>query len=192
MKKIILVFLAIFSISLAQAQKLKIGLKAGPSLASLRDHRFSNDLTYRLKFHGGVMGNVQLFDIIHFQPEILYSQKGFEFKDGRNTYVGKFDYIDVPLMLQAHIDKFFVEFGPQASFLATAKLGIDDGEVDYNKLVKSTVVGVNAGLGYLSNNFLLGLRYSTDANDSFVRLFNEKTKAKNSVIQISVGYFLPY
>ena len=186
MKKLSLLIAALFFFTFAQAQLLNIGLKAGPGLASVRDHRLSDNFTYKLKLHGGLMLNLPFSELVHLQPEVLYAQKGFEYKTGSSTSVFKSSYIDVPVLVRINIDALFLEAGPQVAFLLASKVN----EADFKKATKSTVFGYTAGLGYRASNFQYGLRYTTDLTDSYVSLLGRSREGKNKGFQLSVGYLI--
>jgi hypothetical protein len=46
------------------------------------------------------------------QPELLYSQQGYEIKDANGTFT-KLDYINLPILLKPILLKFLLEAGPQ-------------------------------------------------------------------------------
>ncbi|RZK32908.1 MAG: PorT family protein, partial [Hymenobacter sp.] len=76
MKKIIFSFALLASAStVAQAQIIKYGVKAGGSLTSFTGSN-SDSRAYKLGFHGGVLANFGLSDLFSIQPEVLYSMKG--------------------------------------------------------------------------------------------------------------------
>lgn len=80
--------LATAAVSSAQAQSVRLGLRAGANYSNLAGNVKNQD-TYNNKigFLGGVMLNVPVTDDGFFsvQPEILYSQKGFENKPTQYT-----------------------------------------------------------------------------------------------------------
>jgi hypothetical protein len=188
MKRILLLIFALnsFTFTLTQAQSIRLGLKAGPGLTSVRQDPLSKDFTYKFKLHGGVMLNMPFSELLHLQPEVLYSQKGFEYKNGSTTSVLKSAYIDVPVLVKLNLDALFVEAGPQVSFLLKSELN----DADNKSATKSTVFGYAAGLGYRANHFSYGLRYTTDISNSYARLLGRATEAKNVGFQLSVGYII--
>jgi hypothetical protein len=185
-KKLFLCFAALFICTCASAQSLRLGLKAGVGLSSVRNDALSKDFTYKFKLHGGLMVNLPLSELLHLQSEVVYSQKGFEYKNGNATSVLKSAYIDVPLLARVNLDAFFVEAGPQVSFLLKSEMN----DADIKPATKSTVFGYALGLGYQANHFTYGLRYSTDVSDSYVHLLGRATEAKNTGFQLSVGYLI--
>ena len=119
------VLLATAAISSAQAQDIRFGLRAGANYSNLSGN-IKNEDTYNNKvgFLGGVMLNVPLLadDLLSIQPEILYSQKGFENKPTEfSSVLGKqkregnvnYNYLDVPLLLKFKALGFVAEAGPQ-------------------------------------------------------------------------------
>ncbi len=113
--------------------------------------------------------------------------------EGFFSGTAKVDYINVPLMAKFYVGEggFSVEAGPQVGFLLSAKVEYDGGEEDVKDLLKSTDFGVNLGLGYkMENGLNFGARYNlglSNANDSDD--LDGGAEYKNSVIQVSVGYF---
>ena len=215
--------LATAAISSAQAQDIRFGLRAGANYSNLSGN-IKNEDTYNNKvgFLGGVMLNVPLLadDLLSIQPEILYSQKGFENKPTEfSSVLGKqkregnvnYNYIDVPLLLKFKALGFLAEAGPQYSYLlssnnetkTTTTPTVGSPTVSDTK-DKNDVSGLNrnelgylAGVGYEATNGLsLNLRY-TGAFSDFVKsdnssYFNGDLKnARHSAFQLSLGYLIP-
>ena len=191
LKKLVLVLSAVLLIFQVQAQSIGVGIKGGGNLASLRNTGTNNDISYKLKFHGGLMFNFGLSNLVSVQPEVVYSQKGFEYKTSGVSAEGKANYIDVPLLLKINAGSLFFEGGPQVSFLAASKIKNGTTETDTKNWTKSTAFGIAAGIGFQSASGLsLGLRYQTDLSQSFVRVLNQPSEARNLVFQLSLGYFV--
>lgn len=184
MRKFFLLLAACLLFQFAQAQSLRLGLKAGGGLSSVRNHPLSKDFTYKFKLHGGLMLNMPLSEILHLQAEALYSQKGFEHKTG-STANYESAYLDVPFLARLNIGALFVEAGPQVSFLLASKRN----EAEYKGSTKSTVFGYTAGLGYRAGHFQYSLRYVTDFSDPYVNLLGSKT-GRNAGFQLSIGYLV--
>ena len=215
--------LATAAISSAQAQDIRFGLRAGANYSNLSGN-IKNEDTYNNKvgFLGGVMLNVPLLadDLLSIQPEILYSQKGFENKPTEfSSVLGKqkregnvnYNYLDVPLLLKFKALGFVAEAGPQYSYLlssnnetkTTTTPTVGSPTVSETK-DKNDVSGLNrnelgylAGVGYEATNGLsLNLRY-TGAFSDFVKsdnsaYFNGDLKnARHSAFQLSLGYLIP-
>ncbi|WP_201977202.1 porin family protein [Hymenobacter rubidus] len=192
--------LATAAISSVQAQDIRLGLRAGANYSNLAGN-IQNQATYNNKvgFLGGVMLNVPLLadNFLSLQPEVLYSQKGFENKP--TEYTGllgskqkregsvNYNYLDVPVLLKVNAGGLILEAGPQYSYLLSANnqtkttttpaLGGEptvaeaQNKTDVSALNRNEL-GYLAGVGYQADNGLsLSLRY-TGAFSDFVKSDN--------------------
>ena len=193
--------LATAALSSAQAQDIRLGLRAGANYSNLAGN-IKNQDTYNNKFGflGGVMLNVPVTSDGFFsvQPEVLYSQKGFDNKPTEYTGLlgGKqkregsvnYNYLDVPVLLKINAGGFVVEAGPQYSYLLSANdatkttttPALGGSPTTTESQNKRDVSGLNrnelgylAGVGYQASNGLsLNLRYTGAFND-FVKSDNK-------------------
>lgn len=168
MKKSILILLAcVFAFStVAQAQRrgrggsdVSLGLKAGASLTNLTGaNAFAND--YRFGFHGGVFANIGLTSLFAFQPELLYSQKGGNYRNTTDASL-RLHYVDVPLAFHVNTGGLFFEAGPQIGFLVAAKSQVGNTSTDVKNGYNTVDFGYLFGLGYqLKHGLGVGLRYN--------------------------------
>ena len=191
MKKYLILVVTLFSMASVQAQSIRTGFKIGGNLASLRNTGTNNDFSYKLKFHGGLLFNYGLSDLLSLQPEVVYSQKGFEYKNASVSAEGKVNYIDVPFLLKIDTGTLFFEGGPQLSFLAASKLKNGSTETDTKNWTKSTAFGLAFGVGaHVGTGTFVSLRYQTDLSEPYARVLNQPTEARNAVFQLSLGYLL--
>lgn len=214
--------LATAAVSSTQAQGVRFGLRAGGNYSNLAGN-IKNENTYNNKvgFLGGVMLNAPLLgETLSLQPEVLYSQKGFENKPTEYTSIlGKqkregnvnYNYIDVPVLLKFKALGFVAEAGPQYSYLLSAnnQTKVTTTPAIGNPSVseardKTDVSGLNrnelgylAGVGYeASNGLSLSVRY-TGAFSDFVKSDNntyfdgDLKNARHSAFQLSLGYLIP-
>ena len=186
--------LATAALSSAQAQDIRLGLRAGANYSNLAGN-IKNQDTYNNKigFLGGVMLNVPVTSDGFFsvQPEVLYSQKGFDNKPTEYTGLlgGKqkregsvnYNYLDVPVLLKINASGFVFEAGPQYSYLLSANdatkttttPALGGSPTTTESQNKRDVSGLNrnelgylAGVGYQASNGLsLNLRYTGAFND---------------------------
>lgn len=199
----------------AHAQGIRFGVKAGANLSNLAGDVVNQDqFKNRFGFHGGVMVNFGLGDIVSIQPEVLYSQKGFKFGDQQFTLLGntvrntgnvRYDYIDVPVLVRVRAAGLFFEVGPQYSYLmnvSTDRTQTLNGNIVGNAgsgtsnldNVQRNELGYVGGLGYqASNGVMIGLRY-TGAFTDFAKNNNYSNgdfrNARNSAFQAYVGVLL--
>ena len=210
MKKIILSLAVLASAAgAANAQTgIKVGLKGGfnGSTFSGSDSKGSE---YKAGFAAGGFVNFGVSDNFSIQPELLYSQKGAS-QDGVSYLSGttvKTDgtakttlgYLDVPIMFRYNIGQdgkgFFIEVGPQGSFVLHQRSFVEDGggsqvgssNTSTDQLNK-VVVGYVGGLGYqITSGLQLGLRYTGDLSQ-VAKDGNGNANIHNSVFQFQVGY----
>jgi hypothetical protein len=192
--------LTIAAASSAQAQDIRLGLRAGANYSNLAGN-VKNQATYNNKvgFLGGVMLNIPVAADGFFavQPEVLYSQKGFENKPTEYTNIlgtkqtregtVSYNYLDVPVLLKINAGGFIAEAGPQYSYLISANdqtrttttSGLGGSPTTTESQNQKDVSGLNrnelgylAGIGYQADNGVsLSLRY-TGAFSDFVKSDN--------------------
>jgi hypothetical protein len=113
------------------AVDVDLGVKVGVNLATLNGQGESPGR--RTGFIGGGHLTISLPNsMFYFQPELLYSMKGFSESDGGATATLALDYIDIPLLVGLHFDTGGsltprVFLGPQASIKTNCKLKGSEG-----------------------------------------------------------------
>ena len=213
MKKIALLMILGLSISFAQAQA-KFGVKVGANYSNLSGDLTDEDANRsKVGFLAGITANFPLSsdNFVSIQPELLYSQKGYQFQKDEVTidnakyqFKGKrnFNYLDLPVLLKLNAGPIFFEAGPQFSYL----LGIrDNREVtligsgidtkEWDKVEKDNLseleVGYVAGLGFQAPMGVgIGLRYNGSINALAKDNSDELTNARHSVFQLQLSYML--
>ncbi|NRS90445.1 hypothetical protein HNQ02_003389 [Flavobacterium sp. 7E] len=186
---ILVLFLGIITKITAQdkTRKSNAGIKGGYNLAAVS---FDGDTKtgQRHGFHLGIYGESFISNSVAIQPELLYSQQGYEIKNGNNTFTQKLNYINLPVMLKLYpAQNFFLEAGPQVGFAITHK-------EQYEGLLSTTQEyepnsfdwGVNFGTGIKTDSGItFGVRYHLGLGDLY-----DDNKAQNSVWQFSLGFDL--
>jgi opacity protein-like surface antigen len=214
MKRILISAIAIFTFGIANAQDVKFGVKAGLNLATFSGDAVGEDVTMKAGFHAGGLVELKFTDKLSLQPEILFSQEGAKIVqkgfDGTVTYTDEFkrnlSYVNIPVMLKYYpVGGFYLEGGPQAGFLISAKsknestetdldgnLSRFSSETDVKDEYKSVDFAFNLGLGYdFTPNWFAGARYNiglSNINDLTGPLAIYEVDRKNSVLSFSVGY----
>lgn len=212
MKKIIL-SLAILATAAGAANAqtgVKYGLKGGFSTSTFSgaDSKGSN---YKVGFTAGGFLNFGVSDNFSIQPEFLYSQKGAAIKDfpyatstgGINTngrYKSTLGYLDIPIMFRYNLGEegkgFYIEAGPQGSFVLHQRTFVEDGNGSEIAGTRSTstdalnkvVIGYAGGVGYqITSGLGLNLRYTGDFSQVYKQQ-NSAPNVHNSVFQFQVGY----
>ena len=98
-----------------------------------------------------------------------------------NEFINELGYLAIPVLAKISLsDAFTLELGPQASFLLSEK---DNFDVNDSKTFDFSV---NAGLGFnITKSIFIQGRYNLGLTDTKV----SDAKAKNSVVQLSAGFF---
>lgn len=207
MKKLSMAILCILGfnqIIVAQEVDVKFGAKAGLNLAKITGDVGPGKM--KTDFHIGGMAEIKISDKFAVQPELLYSGQGGNFSDGNLSL----SYLALPVMGKFAItENFSVEAGPQFGLLLSAKTKKDFDDFDFDiegedmginavsepsskdvkENFKSFDIGAAIGATYLLNNginfsarYIMGITNTPkNSRDDF--------KYKNSVFQLSVGYY---
>ncbi|MBJ6143873.1 porin family protein [Hymenobacter sp. BT559] len=183
---------------------IKVGLKGGFNLSTFSGEA-SKGSEYKAGFAAGPYVNFGVSDNFSIQPEFLYSQKGssvdnfaYGSPSANTTLKNTLGYLDVPIMFRYNIGEdgkgFFVELGPQGSFVLHRRTFNEDGsgkEISGSRTTSTdglnkVVIGYVGGLGYqITSGLQLGLRYTGDFSQVYK---NATPNVHNSVFQFQVGY----
>jgi hypothetical protein len=172
--------------------KVKFGLTGGLNLANTVDAYNSNYSTGTIAgFNAGVYFDVPLAYPVSFEPEVLYSQKGFSGQlDGGGNFTSRSGFIDVPLLAKFHLTPGFnFLVGPQISFLTSTTNTYHDIDAttqdNYNFNGNNTVVGVSFDINPLVE---LRARYTIDLTSNNGNQYYGDYR--NQVFQIGIGFRL--
>jgi len=199
MKKILIVIIAVLGMVVnANAQKVKLGAKAGLNINTLSK---SKDFVYEnyssaVSFHVGAVAEITISEKFSFQPELIYSAQGAKVKFNiSNEGTFKLNYLNVPLLTKYYVaDRFSVEVGPKIGFLLSAEQIVDSNSQDYKDFLKTIDFGLSFGVSYALDD--TGLNFGARYNLGFSNILDSPVygeesgtySIKNSVLQISVGY----
>jgi hypothetical protein len=171
------------------------GVKGGVNLASLEiddDTPATNfETNSKTSFHLGVYANLPLGSMLRLQPEILYFGAGSKVQGTplsgnqgtKMNYEADFDYISIPVKVQLKTKGgFFVEAGPQFSFLTTARQDNETGtdpDIKDQGIIRKTDFGVVGGLGFTSR---IGLGLHATYMHGITNVFNTDNQAATNPI----------
>lgn len=179
--------------------QMRFGFKAGVNFANVYDEE-GNDFVADGKtgLAAGVFLSVPFGKLLGFQPELMYSQKGFQATGSvlgfDYDYKRTSTYLDIPLLLQIKPSKNFTLLaGPQFSYLLETKNEFNNtsntveeeiNAEDYKKNIFGFVVGADVNL----ENFVIGGRLGWDISKSDADGNSEAPRYKNQVVQLTLGY----
>lgn len=200
MKKLFILAFAMFATGVANAQSF--GIKGGLSFSNIiktDNSNFSTD--YNTGFYAGGFVNIPLVDRLSFQPEVLFSQKGYQSQRtgvlGNGTLTQTTNWIDIPVLAKIEAVKgFSIYLGPQVSFLTKTTNKYDGTfsssqqttyENDADKFKKSIVGGVlGVGIG-LGTSLSLNGRYALDFQKNNQDGTSNTPEFKNQVWQLGLA-----
>lgn len=177
------------------------GLKAGINYANVwdsDDQEFDADGT--VGFAGGAFLSIPIGKFLGVQPEVLYSQKGFQ-ADGvllGNTYSMKrtMNYLDIPLQLQIKPAEFLtILAGPQFAFQLSEKTtymyganGVEQKEAFENDNIRKNMLGFIAGLDINISHVVISGRFGFDFQKNNGDGSSITPRYRNHWAQLALGY----
>lgn len=178
----------------------RIGVKAGLNFSNVYDEQ-NNDYVAENKvgFVGGGFLSIPITKFIGFQPEILYSEKGFKatknFLGNNYEFTRTSTYLDFPMQLQVKPIPFVtILAGPQFSYLLKTKNDFNGNittteEENINKEnYKKNIFGFVVGADINVQNFIISGRAGWDISQTDTNGDSTKPRYKNQVLQVTLGY----
>lgn len=218
MKKNILLITAVVIAATASAQSnMYYGFQAGVSSADMRGNALESldDLVdvagdyvstgSRTGFFTGAYIGIPLAKGFAIEPGLNYSQKGYQLKGALNVkgidVLGinakaqlQLNYLELPVLLKAHIGGLQLYAGPQISYLVNSNLKVSAGALGVNFLSYKIPVtsqfnhwdaAVTGGIGYQFNNGL-NLKASYDHGLSKIDA-GKNVDAYNRMMKVGIG-----
>ncbi|MCX6156261.1 MAG: outer membrane beta-barrel protein [Candidatus Kapabacteria bacterium] len=174
-----------------------IGFTAGCSISDFNGNDAPSDKSSRLGLVVGAIFINHFSDNVFLEADLLYSNKGAHIIENTNKVLLKFDYIEIPLLLNIKIpytEIIRVAVGGYIGYNFNAAK-ITPSETFMFSDIKKIDYGIAAGLGFdlkiFNNSFFISSRYSlgltTVHNASQIQL-----DLKNNAVQICIGWMIPY
>lgn len=180
--------------------ELHFGLKAGVNYSNVYDEEGEDFVADgKAGFVGGAFLSVPLGNLFGFQPEVLYSQKGYQATGNvlgvDYDYKKTTTYLDIPLQLQIKpLEQLTFLAGPQYSYLLKTKYEFngdsstqdeeDINDDNYKKNIFGFVVGADVNL----QNLVISARAGWDITKSDTDGDDTDPRYKNQVLQLTLGY----
>ena len=191
MKKLFL-GLAVAASSLVFAQEkakstspVAFAVKAGLNVSTIS----GGDSKGKAGFYGGLFANIPVASSFSVQPEVLYNGVGAKAEDLQG-FTLNLSYISVPVMFQYNATpEFYLEAGPQFSFLVDSKLKYQSVSVKANDSIKGFDFGIGIGAGYFfTPNIGVNARYVAGVTDIGKEVAGAQPEGKNNVFQVGLAY----
>lgn len=189
-----------FSQQIDNRDEFNVGIKAGINRANVFDEQGENFIARRkYGFAGGAFFQIPFGLHLGFQPEILYSQKGF---NGTITNAGRayeyskrLDYIDIPLLLQVKpAESFYFVAGPQYSYLINTAEKFQSGNItvdEQNRIrgqrIRRNTLSATAGFDINVDNIVFSARGGWELLQNLGEGTSVAPRYRNAWVQGTVG-----
>ena len=182
---------------------LQFGLKAGLNYSNVYDQQgqqFNADAKFG--FVGGGFLSIPLGKFLGFQPEILFSQKGFKatgsYLSNNYEFTRTTNYIDIPLLLQIKPVEFVtILVGPQYSYLIkqtdkfTSSIYSNQQQQDFNNdNIRKNILAITGGVDLNLTNVVVGARTGWDVQTNNGDGTSSTPRYKNVWYQLTLGFKL--
>jgi hypothetical protein len=181
-------------------KQLMFGLKAGANYSNVYDAQGEAFIAKaKMGFVGGGFLSIPIGKYLGIQPEILYSQKGFE---GTGVLLGSSyeltrttSYIDVPLLISLKPARFVsLLAGPQFSYLlkqrdvfSNSSTSIQQQQEFSNDNIRKNILCFLGGIDLNFDHFVLGVRAGKDITTNNGDGTSTSPRYKNIWLQGTVG-----
>lgn len=182
-------------------ERLLFGFKAGANYANIYNVKGASfNADARWGFATGAFIAIPIGKLMGVQPEILFSQKGFQ--GNSSTLIGDYkfsrttSYIDVPLLFALKPSEFVsIVAGPQYSYLLSQKDVYTYGntsianETEFsNSNLRKNTLCFTGGLDFTMKHLVVGLRVGWDFQKNNGDGTTTTMKYKNTWYQGTIGY----
>lgn len=206
MKKTILLSLLIVSFSVFSFAQdgnggLRFGPKVGVNLANVYDSDGEEfDADAKLGMVVGASASIPIGSFFGFQPELLFSQKGFQASGSvlgsSYTFTRTLNYIDVPLMVAVKPTPLFTLLaGPQYSYLMNRKdvftnslLTIEEEQEFTNEDLRKNTLCFIGGFDVNVSRLTIGARVGWDLFNNNGDGTSTTPRYKNVWYQATLGF----
>jgi hypothetical protein len=174
--------------------KVRVGITGGLNIANTVNAYNTNYSTASIAaFNAGLFLDIPLIYPLSFEPEALFSQKGYAAVTTGGNFTQRSNYIDVPLLAKFKLGpNFNFLIGPQLSFPISTTQTYDNGfsvtaQQYYNTRSYNTVLDGVIGVSFdLSPNVELRGRYTLDLQQN-AQNSDYGPDYRNQVWQIGLG-----
>ena len=207
-KRIVLVIVAVaFMVNIGSTQDLRgtfyFGPKIGLNLANVYDSEGEEfDADPKVGLAAGIFFAIPIGTLLGVQPELLFSQKGFQASGsvlGNDyTFTRTLNYIDVPLLVSVKPTPMITLLvGPQYSYLvsktdvfSSSLLTVEQEEEFENDNIRKNTLCFLGGIDINVSSFVFGARVGWDLLQNVGDGTSTTPRYKNVWYQATVGFRL--
>jgi len=208
-KTLIIIAISLFTVTSAMSQdfkedkreKVQFGFKIGGNSSNIYNTQGQEfEANARLGFVGGAFLRVPLGELFGVQPEILFSQKGY---NGTGSILGlnyeysrRTHFVDIPLLVAFKpLQIITIVAGPQYSFLIKQTDNFSSTIIDTqieedfaNENLRKNIFGFVAGVDLNLNHIVLGARTCMDLTKNNGDGSSTVPQYKNMWYQLTIGF----
>lgn len=191
MKRILLTVIAFYSIYFLQAQEVKLGLRAGISLASFNVTGVDVGTRNKIGPDIALLAELPISDRFSVQPELGFVSMGSKLQSGSDKATYNLNYLKIPILARYHSPEGWgIMAGPAFASLLSAHGQLNDGtpKVNAKEYFNNNDFFAVIGMDYQFKMGLnLGFRYNLGLTQQ-----NRDPSAEiwNRALNFSIGYKL--
>ena len=195
-----LVLFALLSVNLEAQNRISIGPKLGLNVSNIYNSEGEASADPKIGFAGGVFLHIPIGQFFGIQPEVMYSQKGYQtsgsllgmdFSSKRTS-----DYLDIPFLFAVKpAEVVTLLIGPQYSYLLKQTTNVvtplsNTTVVDEfsNNNIRRNTLGLVMGADFNLSQFVIGARGGWDLYDNNGDGTSTTPRYKNVNGQLTLGY----
>ncbi|MBK6977906.1 MAG: PorT family protein [Cytophagaceae bacterium] len=182
-------------------EKFNIGVKGGLNYSNNYDSKgdkFTADT--KVGFAAGGFISIPFTQLLGFQVEAMYSQKGYkevgEYLGSVYTLTRTTDYLDIPLLVAIKPAKYLTIFaGPQYSYLMKQKESFENPLTTFeqksdfkNDKIRKNTLGFMGGFDINVGKFVIGARAGWDIMNNNGDGTSTNPRYKNAWTQTTIGF----
>jgi hypothetical protein len=172
-----------------------VGIEGGVSLANtVSSYNTGYSTSGIVGFNAGLVANIPLVYPLSFQPEVLFSQKGYQANTTDGILTQRNNYIDIPLLAKFRIVRGFnFLVGPQINIPLASTTTFDNGftvdrETYYNDNSNKSYISGAFGVSIdLNQNVDIHARYLIDLTSNTYDQNSPIPDYRNQVWQFGIG-----
>ncbi len=188
---LLLLFIAVISLTTLNAQSIHLGIKGGASVNKLTGQSFTDKFSFGYHFGGFI--EIGIGKKLSLQPEVFVSQvkqdTSSQFRAIYNNLLGvapsniQLSYLNLPILLGYKVsDQFSIQLGPQYSILMNQNANLLQNGKNAFKNGDFSILG---GLQLEVFKFRIYGRYVVGLNN--LNDIDKKDEWKNQSLQIGIG-----
>ncbi|MBS1553881.1 MAG: PorT family protein [Bacteroidetes bacterium] len=191
--RLLLTSCLVFHCVVGLSQNITGGIRVGTNFAnqSFTTNTMSRDTDSKIGVAAGIYLTVMISQKFGVQPEVAYSQMGYNLSSTNPKFENSYNYLSVPILFRYELVKnLSFHVGPQVGILVAATSTAGTSTIDLRNDTEQIDFGGAAGFGLDFGKFNGGVRYYLGFSNLYKVPPAPDFRQKNTAFQIFVGYSL--